>query len=190
MCRYCTHDGAQRRKLPCPFPTELLQPGSITPGYCAGDSDLRIAARGEFHPPPHWLFHPASLQAMVLTPEGTVPHCTAAAARAFWLQGYRSGWRQLSHRKASCTPRIGSGCLSRQRGKGEREEGPEARAEAGCSALLPYGQCDRAATCHCTQAPPSQHGVKPYPQHTALSILSMGCSARNTGWRHPCQWVR
>lgn len=132
---YCAREGTQRRKLPPPSQQSCSGRAASPLGTAAGDSDLGMAERGEFHPTPPWLFHPRSLdalQAMVLTPGGTVRYCTASAALAFWFQGYRNGWRQLSHQEVSCIPQIGSGCLPRKRGKGEREEDPEAGTEPGC----------------------------------------------------------
>lgn len=136
-------------------PVELLQVAVSPLGTAAGDSDLGMAEKGKFHPPPHWLFQPRSLdllQGTVLTRGGTARCCTASAALAFWFRGYRNGWRQLSRRKVSCTPQIGSGCLPRRRGEGERQEEPEVGAEPGCR-YEPHSSAPAWAMCHCTHQP-------------------------------------
>jgi len=97
LCRLrgvlCSRRGTEEKTVPPPqqsYSSQVVSPL----GTVAGASDLGMAQRGEFHPPPHCFFHPCSLdllQAMVLTPGGTVQYCTASAALAFWFRGYRNG---------------------------------------------------------------------------------------------------
>lgn len=107
-----------RGETPSPIPQQSCSSQAVSP---VGAVTQEWQPGGNF--PSFQPGFPPYLPAQVLTPVDRARCCSSSAARALWCQRCRSGWGRLSHRRVSCTPQTGSGCLPREKREGAKGGG-------------------------------------------------------------------